>query len=44
VIVRLPATVLTPIEAGTTHDFVVREDDLRYFDLETERAHEGRAG
>jgi multiple sugar transport system ATP-binding protein len=44
VIVRLPATVLTPIEAGTTHDFVVREADLRYFDIETERAHEGRAG
>jgi ABC-type sugar transport system ATPase subunit len=28
VIVRLPATVLTPIETGTSHDFVVRKDDL----------------
>jgi ABC-type sugar transport system ATPase subunit len=38
VIVRLPATVLTPIETGTTYDFVVREDDLCSFDPETERA------
>jgi multiple sugar transport system ATP-binding protein len=44
VIVRLPATVLMPIEMGTTHAFVVREDDLRYFDIETERAHEGWTG
>src|ERR671911_2902685 len=44
VIVRLPATVLTPIEAGTSHEFVLREDDLRYFDIDTERAHEHRAG
>jgi multiple sugar transport system ATP-binding protein len=44
VIVRLPATVLTPIETGTTHDFVLREDDLRYFDIDTERAHEQQAG
>ncbi|HET6948841.1 MAG TPA: ABC transporter ATP-binding protein [Acidimicrobiales bacterium] len=41
VIVRLPATVLTPIETGTTHDFVIRHDDLCYFDAETEQAHEG---
>jgi ABC-type sugar transport system ATPase subunit len=44
VIVRLPSTVLTPIETGTTHDFVVRGDDLRYFDIDTEQAHEHRAG
>jgi multiple sugar transport system ATP-binding protein len=43
VIVRLPATVLTPIEAGTTYEFVVREADLRYFDSETERAREDPA-
>jgi multiple sugar transport system ATP-binding protein len=43
VIVRLPATVLTPIEAGTTYEFVVRETDLRYFDSETERAREDPA-
>jgi multiple sugar transport system ATP-binding protein len=43
VIVRLPATVLTPIEAGTTYAFVVREADLRYFDSETERAREDPA-
>jgi multiple sugar transport system ATP-binding protein len=44
VIVRLPATVLTPIEAGTTHEFVVREEDLCWFDPETEKATDGRAG
>jgi multiple sugar transport system ATP-binding protein len=43
VIVRLPATVLTPIEAGTTYEFVVRETDLRYFDSETERVREDPA-
>lgn len=43
VIVRLSATVLTPIEAGTTYEFVVREADLRYFDSETERARENPA-
>jgi multiple sugar transport system ATP-binding protein len=43
VIVRLPATVMMPIDVGATHDFVVREDDLCYFDAETERAHEVRA-
>jgi multiple sugar transport system ATP-binding protein len=41
VIVRLPATVLTPIEAGTKHDFVVSEPDLCYFDIETETARAG---
>ncbi len=38
VIVRLPATVLTPIETGTTHEFVLRESDLCTFDSATERA------
>jgi multiple sugar transport system ATP-binding protein len=38
VIVRLPATVLTPIASNTTYDFVVRESDLRFFDASTERA------
>jgi multiple sugar transport system ATP-binding protein len=38
VIVRLPATVLTPIDTGTTHDFVVRKDDLCAFDPATELA------
>ncbi len=40
VIVRLPATVLLPIESGTAHDFVVRRDDLRFFDTETTEARE----
>jgi ABC-type sugar transport system ATPase subunit len=44
VIVRLPATVLTPIETGTSHDFVVRKDDLCWFDPDTEKADESRAG
>ena len=44
VIVRLPATVLTPIETGTSHEFVLREDDLRYFDPQTEQATDGPAG
>jgi multiple sugar transport system ATP-binding protein len=44
VIVRLPATVLTPIEAGTTHKFVVRPEDLCLFDPETEKAVDGPAG
>jgi multiple sugar transport system ATP-binding protein len=38
VIVRLPATVLTPIETGTSYGFVVRKDDLCSFDPETEMA------
>jgi multiple sugar transport system ATP-binding protein len=38
VIVRLPATVLTPIEVGQSHDMIVRHDDLRRFDLSTEKA------
>jgi multiple sugar transport system ATP-binding protein len=41
VIVRLPATVLTPIETGTKHEFVVRDDDLCWFDPETEKAIDG---
>jgi multiple sugar transport system ATP-binding protein len=44
VIVRLPATVLMPIETGTSHEFVLREDDLRYFDPQTEQATDGPAG
>jgi multiple sugar transport system ATP-binding protein len=38
VIVRLPATLLTPMEAGQTYDMVVRHDDLRFFDTETQLA------
>ena len=38
VIVRLPATVLTPVDTGTTHDFVIRESDLRWFDQATAKA------
>jgi multiple sugar transport system ATP-binding protein len=38
VIVRLAATVLTPIETNTTYDFVVRDADLVLFDAESERA------
>jgi multiple sugar transport system ATP-binding protein len=38
VIVRLPATVLTPIETDETYDMVVRRDDLRFFDAATEEA------
>ena len=38
VIVRLPATVLTPIETGTSYEMVVRHDDLRFFDLTTGQA------
>jgi multiple sugar transport system ATP-binding protein len=38
VIVRLPATLLTPIETGETCEMVVREADLRFFDVETEQA------
>jgi multiple sugar transport system ATP-binding protein len=40
VIVRLPATVLTPIETGASYDMVVRHDDLRFFDQETGQARE----
>ncbi|RJL33112.1 ABC transporter ATP-binding protein [Bailinhaonella thermotolerans] len=32
VIARLPATVLTPIEAGRTYGFAVRGEKLRFFD------------
>ena len=38
VIVRLPATVMTPIEVGTTYEMVVGHEDLRRFDLTTEEA------
>jgi ABC-type sugar transport system ATPase subunit len=38
VIVRLPATVLVPIETGQTYDMVVRHEDLRFFEVDTERA------
>jgi multiple sugar transport system ATP-binding protein len=40
VIVRLPATLLTPMEAGRTYEMVVRYDDLRFFDAETQLARE----
>ena len=32
VIVRLPATVLTPVSTGADHEMVVRHSDLRFFD------------
>ena len=32
VIVRLPATVLHPIDAGRAYEFVVRREELRFFD------------
>jgi len=35
VIARLPATVTTPLESGTTREFAVHERDLRFFDAET---------
>jgi multiple sugar transport system ATP-binding protein len=38
VVVRLPATVLIPVETGATYDMVVRHVDLRFFDIETEQA------
>jgi len=38
VIVRLPATVLVPMQTGETCEMVVREEDLRFFDIETEHA------
>ena len=41
VIVRLPATVLVPIEVGETYDMAVRNEDLRYFDAESEKARNG---
>ncbi len=44
VIVRLPATVLLPIERGTTHTFVLRKDDLCFFDPETGRPMRAGAG
>jgi ABC-type sugar transport system ATPase subunit len=38
VIVRLPATVLTPIEANKAYDFVLRDTDLRAFDAASQKA------
>jgi multiple sugar transport system ATP-binding protein len=38
VIVRLPATVLTPIETGNAYEMVIRPEDVRYFDPVTEQA------
>ncbi len=35
VIVRLPATVTTPIEVGHDHEFVIPDDRLRFFDAGT---------
>ena len=40
VVVRLPATVLTPIETGSVQEMIVRHDDLRFFDPGTKRARE----
>src|SRR5918994_1571999 len=37
VIARLPATITTPIAAGETREFRVREQDLRFFDAKTGR-------
>ena len=39
-IIRLPATVLTPIDADTSHDFAVPDHKLRFFDRESEQAAE----
>ena len=36
VIARLPATVTVKIEPGTSYDFTVPEDELRFFDKSTE--------
>jgi multiple sugar transport system ATP-binding protein len=35
VVVRLPATVTTPMEAGHSYEFVVPDDRLRFFDAAT---------
>jgi multiple sugar transport system ATP-binding protein len=35
VIARLPSTIGTPIAAGETHEFAVRPDQLRFFDVST---------
>jgi multiple sugar transport system ATP-binding protein len=35
VIVSLPYTVHSPVEAGKTHDFAVHENDLKFFDAQT---------
>jgi hypothetical protein len=34
VIARLPATVITPLTVGETHEFAVPGDRLRFFDAE----------
>ncbi len=36
VIARLPATVTVKVEPGTSYDFAVPEDELRFFDKSTE--------
>jgi multiple sugar transport system ATP-binding protein len=36
VIARLPATLTVKVEPGTSYDFVVPEDELRFFDKSTE--------
>ncbi|HET9444566.1 MAG TPA: hypothetical protein VFO65_14670, partial [Acidimicrobiales bacterium] len=41
VIVRLPATVLTPIETGRSYPMVVRRRDLRLFDRASGQARPG---
>ena len=37
VIAMLPSTVTAPVDAGSTHDFVIHGDDLRFFDKSTGR-------
>jgi multiple sugar transport system ATP-binding protein len=37
-IIRLPATVFTPIEADNDYEFVLPDTKLKYFDRETEQA------
>ncbi len=34
-IAKIPSLLTIPIEAGETHDFIVQESDLRFFDKET---------
>ncbi len=35
VIARLPATVVTPVHPGETHEFAVHTDSVKFFDAET---------
>jgi multiple sugar transport system ATP-binding protein len=44
VVARLPATVTTPIEPGSSHDFAVARNRLRHFDAATGRRREPEAG